>query len=251
MLRRNVEAAGEHHLQRTAAGCAGSNVTHSRNANSDRQLAGDVLGPRQRLGQIDLQRVGAPIVGDQPGADVDRDEENEDALLIEEIAERLRASRPEHRRLLEVRRDDRSARRARRTATQAQQQQCRGTTRFGAIDMMPARAMTSQPVRAPRAARRIGDSPDRGWASINSQIARPTPNARVTARPRPSRTRLRASARWRGGAATCTCPCDASWKRTWRRRGRPARRRASRPRRWRGTRGRPRAARRRSVRSLP
>ena len=55
----------------------------------DRELAEHVLGARQRLRQIDLQRVGAPIVGDQPGADVDGDEEHEDLLLLEELPERF------------------------------------------------------------------------------------------------------------------------------------------------------------------
>ena len=59
----------------------------------DRQLAEDVLGPRQRLRQVDLQRVGAAVVGDQPGADIDRDEEQEDVLLVEELAERFRRRR--------------------------------------------------------------------------------------------------------------------------------------------------------------
>ena len=69
-----------------------------------RQLAGDVLGPHQRLRQVDLQRVGAPIVGDQPGADVDRDDEDEEILLLEKLPEGL-GRRGEERGLLKVRAD--------------------------------------------------------------------------------------------------------------------------------------------------
>ena len=69
-----------------------------------RQLAGDVLGPHQRLRQIDLQRVGAPIVGDQPRADIDRDDEDEEVLLLEKLAEGF-SRRSEERGLLIVRAD--------------------------------------------------------------------------------------------------------------------------------------------------
>ena len=74
---------------RSSSSIAGTSVTSSRNDEQHRQLAGDVLGPHQRLRQVDLQRVGAAIVGDQPGADVDRDEEDEEVLLLEELPEGL------------------------------------------------------------------------------------------------------------------------------------------------------------------
>ena len=82
------EAAGEHDLDeqqqdRRQPGDA------DEEQEQDRQLAGDVLGARERLRQVDLQGVGAAIVGDEPGADVDGDEEDEDALLAEELAEGL------------------------------------------------------------------------------------------------------------------------------------------------------------------
>ena len=69
-----------------------------------RQLAGDVLRPHQRLRQVDLQRVGAPIVGDQPRADIDRDDEDEEILLLEELPEGF-GRRGEERGLLKVRAD--------------------------------------------------------------------------------------------------------------------------------------------------
>ena len=67
----------------------------------NRHLAGHVLGGAERLGQVQLQRVGAAIVGDEPGADPDRDEEDEDVLRLEELAEGL-ALRRQERRLLEI-----------------------------------------------------------------------------------------------------------------------------------------------------
>ena len=67
----------------------GTQVIEQQKEEEHRRLAGDVLGAHQRLRQVDLQRVGAPIVGDEPGADVDRDEEDEQVLLLEILAERL------------------------------------------------------------------------------------------------------------------------------------------------------------------
>jgi hypothetical protein len=61
------------------------------------QLAEHVLNPRERLRQINLQRIGAPIRGDQPGAGVDGDEEDETRLLRDEIAEHLGRRRKERR----------------------------------------------------------------------------------------------------------------------------------------------------------
>ena len=53
------------------------------------ELAEDVLDARQRLRQVDLQRVGAPIVRDEPGAERNRDEEDEDVLLSKKSPEHL------------------------------------------------------------------------------------------------------------------------------------------------------------------
>ena len=83
---------------------AGSQVTQTRNRKRIASLPATYSARGQRLRQVDLQGVGAAIVGDQPGADVDGDEEDEDALLLEELAERL-GLRREERRLLEVGRD--------------------------------------------------------------------------------------------------------------------------------------------------
>ena len=80
----------------------------------DRELPEDVLDPRERLRQVDLQRVGATIVGDEARAGVDGDEEEEDFLLVEELAEHPRVRRQELG-LRQVRRRRRSARRGPRT----------------------------------------------------------------------------------------------------------------------------------------
>jgi hypothetical protein len=61
----------------------------------DQKLSGHVLDTRQRLRQVHLQRVGAAVAGDQPGTGIDRDEEQEQALLIEELSERARIRRQE------------------------------------------------------------------------------------------------------------------------------------------------------------
>ena len=53
--------------------------------------------PRQRPGQVDLERVGAPVVGNQSGADRYGNEEYEDLLLLEEFAERPGRRRQERR----------------------------------------------------------------------------------------------------------------------------------------------------------
>ena len=86
------EVAGEHHLhqQQQDAGQPG----HRRQEDHQRgELADDVVDARQRLGEIDLQRVGAPIVRNQSGPDVHGDEEDEEVLLIEEVTERRRGRR--------------------------------------------------------------------------------------------------------------------------------------------------------------
>ena len=67
----------------------GTQVISSRKKKSTRGLAGDVLGAQQRLRQVDLQRVGPPIVGDEAGADIDRHEEDEEVLLRQKVPERL------------------------------------------------------------------------------------------------------------------------------------------------------------------
>jgi hypothetical protein len=55
----------------------------------DGHLAGDVVEARQRLRQVDLQGVGLAVLRDEPGADVDREQEDEEVLLLEEVAEDL------------------------------------------------------------------------------------------------------------------------------------------------------------------
>ena len=60
-----------------------------------------VLRARQRFRQIDLQRVGAPIVRDQAGADIDGHEEHENRLLVQELPKCF-GGRPEKRRLRHV-----------------------------------------------------------------------------------------------------------------------------------------------------
>ena len=172
---------------------AGSQVTLTRNRNRMRQLAGDVLGARERLRQVDLQGVGAPVVGDQPGADVNRHEEDEDALLAEELAEGL-GLRREERGLREVGGDvdlD-GADDERRPRHQHQRDEAalgQHGADAGARDDLPGAC------RRPRASRCSGDSPDR-----ESALATPLP-------PR-ARTRLRASARSAadGGSARPRAP---------------------------------------------
>ena len=129
----------------------------------NRQLAEDVLGARQRLRQIDLQRVGAAIVGDQAGADVDRDEEDEDLLLVEELPERLRRRR-EKRGLRQVRGgvdlDGADEERKPRRAAAGRERPASRTS----CGCRRARSPSS-PGRAARSSRRSGDSPDRESAS--------------------------------------------------------------------------------------
>ena len=55
----------------------------------DDELAEDVLRAGEGLREVDLQRVRPAVVGDQPRADVDGDEEHERLLLLEELPERL------------------------------------------------------------------------------------------------------------------------------------------------------------------
>ena len=66
---------------------AGTHVTSSRNVIRIASLPNTYSGPRQRLREIDLQRVGAAIVGNQPGAGIHGDEEQEDFLLLEKLTE--------------------------------------------------------------------------------------------------------------------------------------------------------------------
>jgi len=94
------EAAGEERLEEQEQH-AGQPRDEQQEHGQHGQLAQHVLGAREGLRQVDLQGVGPPVVGDEPGADVDGDEEDEDALLVEELAERLGLHR-EHRGLREV-----------------------------------------------------------------------------------------------------------------------------------------------------
>src|SRR4029453_16644651 len=96
VLLREREAAGEHDLedeQEERRHPGGGQQEHTQR----RGFSGDVFDSRQRFREIDLKRVGAAIVGDQPCAYVDRDEKDEDALLFEILAERLRRRREERR----------------------------------------------------------------------------------------------------------------------------------------------------------
>ena len=110
-----------------------------------------------------LQRVRLPIVGDQAGAGIDRDEEDEHALLVEETVKRLLGWRQERRaRRSSCRR--RAARRARGTAARRTAGEPR-KRRSRRRSMMPARAMTHQARRRECPfARRSDGSPDREWA---------------------------------------------------------------------------------------
>src|SRR5262249_17417390 len=58
---------------------------------------------REGLRQVDLKRVGPPVIGDQPAADERGDEEDEHALPIEILLERLGANRQNLRRLRQIR----------------------------------------------------------------------------------------------------------------------------------------------------
>ena len=122
---------------------AGTQVTSDQEREQHRRLAGDVFGAQQRLREVDLQGVGAAIVGDQPGADVDGDDEDEEALLVEEVAEGLGASAQDLRRLRHVRRRTTSRWRGRGTASTTSAAGPRNT-RLRIIVLMPAEAMTSQ-----------------------------------------------------------------------------------------------------------
>jgi hypothetical protein len=87
--RTNGEVARQHRLHGEQQD--GGQPRHAHQEDQQRAgLARDVLGPCERLRQVDLERVGAPVVGNQPGAHEDRDEEHEDVLALEELAERLR-----------------------------------------------------------------------------------------------------------------------------------------------------------------
>ena len=80
------ETAGEEHLHDEQRD--GWNPRHEQQKrHQNGQLAEHVLDPRQRLRQINLQRVGAAIVRDETGSDVDRDEKHEEILLVEKVAE--------------------------------------------------------------------------------------------------------------------------------------------------------------------
>src|SRR4029077_16214840 len=64
----------------------------------DRRLAENVFGPHQRLRQVNLQGVRAAIVGDEPRSNVDRHDEDEEILLLQELPEGF-GRRGEHRHL--------------------------------------------------------------------------------------------------------------------------------------------------------
>ena len=65
VVAQELRAAREHHLQEEQ-----QDRRHPGDEGQERaehgQLADDVFEARERLGQVDLQRVGPPIVGDQP-----------------------------------------------------------------------------------------------------------------------------------------------------------------------------------------
>ena len=168
---------------------AGTHVTASRKTHQRCGLAGDVFNARERLRQVDLQRVGASIVGNQTGADVDRDEEHEHLLLLQELAKCLRRRR-QHRHLREVGRRVDQDRTRTRNGTQATQQQRRGRQRF-AEHRSDAGARDDQPGLALRV-------PSAGVAPVSLIVNR---HDRSIPRRRLARTRLRASARWDEDAA--------------------------------------------------
>ena len=175
----------------TSSSIAGTHVTSSRNDTSIAELAADVLDARQRLRQVDLQRVGAPVVGDQPGAGVDRDEEDEDVLLARGSRGTSRASaRGTTPAGSSPRR--RSARRARRTASSEASSRPRNA-RLAQHRADAGRAMTghARPCAPP--------VPPRSAGSSGRESARPSRSPRP-----PARTRLRASARSAGGGAPAT-----------------------------------------------
>ena len=78
------EAAAEQHLDQQQHHRRRQRHAEQEDQHGD-QLAGDVLDAGQRLRQVDLQRVGAPVVGNQPGHR-DGDQEDEDRLEAEEVA---------------------------------------------------------------------------------------------------------------------------------------------------------------------
>ena len=82
----------------------GTHVMSIRKKKSTAALPAMYSARGKRLRQVDLKRVGAPIVGDEAGADVDRHDEDEDVLLRQKIAEGL-GRRREHRDLREVDRE--------------------------------------------------------------------------------------------------------------------------------------------------
>ena len=125
------------------------------------------------------------------------DEEDEDALLVEELAERLGASAPGTRPAGSWPRR-RSARRGRGTAAHANSSRARNL-RSRRRSIRPARAITHQRGRAARAARRSGGSPDR--ESALSRLALPTARANTSSSVGTLARRCR----------TCTPCCAASW----------------------------------------
>ena len=187
---------------------AGSQVTPRGRPASVDQLAGDVLDPRERLRQVDLQRVGAAIVGDQAGAGIDRDEEDEDALLIEELAERLRVGARND--ACAMRRRDVDLHGAHEERRPREQQQ---TEEAPLREDAPGCRRARSPTRRGRAAplrRRSDDSPGRESAWPLHVLAR-----------RRARTRLRASARSAADAAPACRGRAAQPKQQLRRRGAP------------------------------
>ena len=88
LLRKNVKLPANA-ICTTSSTIAGTHVTSSRKAIRIGELAEDVFGARQWLREIDLQRVRAAVVRDQPGADIHGDEEDENLLLVQELTERF------------------------------------------------------------------------------------------------------------------------------------------------------------------
>ena len=138
-LLRNAKLPANSTCSRSSSS-AGHQRHEEQKREQDRRLAEDVFGPHQRLRQINLQRIGAAIVGDQASAHVDGDDEDEEILLLEKLPERFRGRR-KHRHLWIVR-GHIDLHGADEKREPREEQQAEERCACGARSYIPARAIT-------------------------------------------------------------------------------------------------------------